>query len=393
MEEEDVKVTRMDTLIHGSDRGNFIIVKIETDEGIIGYGDASLENGTSSVVGALNDLQLAIVGENPLRIEKLWQDMYRAFQMIRGGVVYMTAISGIDQALWDIKGKALGVPVYELLGGALRERVPAFYYGLPQGASREETQEHALKMVAEGWRAFHGDPFGTANVSLAGDLPELARTMAYLETIREAVGDRVDLAIDCHGRFTPAGALRVARMLEPLHPVWFEEPIPPENTEALADVARSCAIPIASGERLYTRWGYRELFDRGAAAIIQPDVCHVGGITELRKVASMAEVYHIVVAPHMIYSPLALAATLQVDASMSNLIMQGVYGSMIPLQDDMFKQRVIEVRDGWFNVPTGPGLGVDIDEEKIAHHPYRPLTARSLGSPGLGGQWHRKMAP
>lgn len=388
-----MKITKVDTLIHGSDSGNFIIVKVETDEGLIGYGDASLQQGTDAVVGALQGIQLALIGENPFRIEKLWLDMYRVFQMVRGGVVYMTAISGIDQALWDIKGKALGVPVHELLGGTLRERVPAFRYGLPRGASREETKEQALALAEEGWRAFHGDPFSTANYALAGDLPDLSQTIAHLEAIREAVGNRIDLAIDCHGRFAPAGALRVARMLEPLQPIWFEEPVPPENTEALALVARSCAIPIASGERLYTRWGYRELFEKAAAAIIQPDVCHVGGISELRKVAAMAEVYHIVLAPHMIYSPLAFAATLQVDACIPNLIMQGVGTSTLMLQDEMFKQRVLEARDGWFNVPTGPGLGVEIDEEKIAHHPYRPLPSRPQGSHVPPEQWYRKTAP
>jgi galactonate dehydratase len=337
----------------GAEDWSFVIVCVDTDAGIVGYGDASLQNGAEAVVGALETLRPLLVGQDPRRIEQLWQDGYRAFQMVRGGVVYTTAISGIDQALWDIKGKALGVPVYELLGGAVRDRVPAFRYGLPLGASADETRDKALALAAEGWRAFHGDPFGTANHALAGDLPVLEESVQKLLSLREAVGGRVDIAIDCHGRFTPAAAVRVAGILEPVQPFWMEEPVPPENIEATAVVARSSSIPIACGERFYTRWGFRELFEKSAAGVIQPDVCHVGGISELRKVAAMAEVYYVGLAPHMIYSPVALAATLQVDACIPNLVMQGLGARCLRLQEAMLREPVIEHHEGWLNVPSG----------------------------------------
>ncbi|MBI2942124.1 MAG: galactonate dehydratase [Chloroflexi bacterium] len=386
-----MKIIDVRPLVFGSDLGNFVIVRIETDQGLVGYGEGSLHSGTEAVVGAIQGLKHALIGQDPRRIEQLWLDMYRLFQMMRGGVVYTSAMSGADQALWDIKGKALGVSVHELLGGALRDRVPAFRYGLPLGATLEETREKAAAAAAEGWRAFHGDPFGAANYALAGDLPEVSQMLARLAAIREGAGQGVDIAIDCHGRFTPAGALRIARLLEPLQPIWFEEPVPPENMDALARVAAACPVPVAAGERLFTRWDFRELFERGAAAVIQPDICNAGGISEVRKIAVMAEIYHISLAPHLIYSPLALAATLQVDACIPNLIMQGIAPAMLRLQEEMFKEPVLEVRDGWFTVPQGPGLGVEIDEEKIARHPARPIPS-TYRAP-VWEQWYRRSVP
>jgi galactonate dehydratase len=384
-----MRITGVRPLIVGAQEWSFVLVRVDTDAGVVGYGDASLQSGAETVVAALEILKPLLVGQDPRRIEQIWLDGYRALQMVRGGVVYTTAISGIDQALWDIKGKALGVPVHELLGGAVRDRVPVFRYGLPLGASAEETSDKALALAAEGWRAFHGDPFGSASYVLAGDLPVLTRTIQNLVDLRAAVGGQVDIAIDCHGRFTPASAIRVARMLEPVQPIWMEEPVPPENIEATAQVARASSIPIACGERLYTRWGFRELFEKAAASIIQPDVCHVGGISELRKLAAMAEVYYVGLAPHMIYSPLALAATLQIDACIPNLVMQGIGARCLDLQDAMFRERVIEQKDGWLNVPRAPGLGVEIDEEKIARHPHR---AQQVVGAALGEQWYQKTA-
>jgi galactonate dehydratase len=266
--------------------------------------------------------------------------------------------------------------------------VPAFRYGLPLGDSADEIRDKALALAAEGWRAFHGDPFASANYALAGDLPVLTETIEKLLYVREAVGGRVDIAIDCHGRFTPASAVRVAKMLEPVQPIWLEEPVPPENVEATAWVARSCSIPIACGERFYTRWGYRELFEKAAAGVIQPDVCHVGGISELRKVAAMAEVYYIGLAPHMIYSPLALAATLHVDACIPNLVMQGLGARCLALQDTLFREPVIEQRDGWLNVPQAPGLGVEVDEDKLARLAHGPRNG--VGETLKAEQWYRK---
>jgi galactonate dehydratase len=386
-----MKITRIRPMVvPNPDSWPFVIVCVDTDAGLVGYGDASLQNGAAAVVGALDTLRPLLIGQDPRRIEQIWQDGYRAFQMVRGGVVYMTAISGLDQALWDIKGKTLGVPVYQLLGGAVRDRVPAFRYGLPLGASAEETRDKSLALAAEGWRAFHGDPFASAGYALVGDLPMLHETIESLQHIRAAVGGRVDIAIDCHGRFTPASAVRVASMLEPVQPIWLEEPVPPENVEATAVVARSSSIPIACGERFYTRWAYRELFEKSAAAIIQPDVCHVGGISELRKVAAMAEVYYVGLAPHMIYSPLALAATLQVDACIPNLVMQGLGARCLGLQASLFREPVLEQRDGWLNVPQAPGLGVEIDEDKLARLAESPRNAapESLKAE----QWYRQMA-
>ncbi len=357
-----MKVTGIETHYAAAQGRPWILIKVMTDEGIYGWGEATLEGKERAVIAAVGELARYLEGKDASRIEQHWHEMYRGAFWV-GGPVLNTAISAVDHALWDIKGKALGVPVYELLGGKCRDRIRAYANGWSRGAqSPEEFAERALEVVAMGYTAIKWDPFKQAGLFIDTETANAA--VANVRAVREAVGPNVDLCIEVHGRLSPANAIRVGKRLEEFNPFFYEEPIPPENMDSLALVARAVNIPIATGERLFTKWGFKDLFERQAAAIIQPDICHAGGILELKKIAAMAETYYIGFAPHNPNGPICTAASIQVDAATPNFLIQEFVISDEPLRSQL-QQEPYKVVDGHFEIPNRPGLGVEINEEYL----------------------------
>ncbi|RJS93920.1 galactonate dehydratase [Candidatus Bathyarchaeota archaeon] len=350
-------------LIHVKPR--WLFLKVYTDEGIIGYGEPILEGKARTVATAVREFFEYLKGKDPRRIEYHWQAMYR-WSFYRGGPIIMSAISGIEQALWDILGKYLNQPVYQLLGGAVRDKIKI--YAHVGGNTREECAQNALKRIREGFRALKMAPFGAMRIV---DTPKKVKeAVEKVRAVREAVGEDVDLGIDCHGRLSPSMAILAAKALEPYSPMFLEEPCLPENVDTMVTIARSTSIPIATGERLFTRWGFREVLEKQAASIVQPDLCHAGGIMECRKIAAMAEVYYAAVAPHNPLGPIALAACLQLDACTPNFLIQ----EQTTLGEGYLK-RPFELKEGYIEVPTDPGLGIELDDKAIEEKRY-------------SGDWH-----
>jgi len=336
------------------------LVKITTDNGLVGWGETTLEGKPKSTVAAVEELSDYLIGKDPLRIEHHWQHIYRS-AFFRGGNVLMTALSGIDQALWDIVGKYYEVPVYQLLGGPVRDRIRVYaHWGISsltdEGKSSAKDRLEWLQKTG-GYTAFKSGPGGKWRAHEAPSVIDGFVERAYL--MREWVGLDVELAFDFHGKMTPALAIEICHELQGMRPMFVEEPVPQENVEALKLVSDHVTFPIATGERLLTRWGFREIFEKQAVAYIQPDISHVGGITELKKVANMGEVYYIHIMPHCAIGPVAFSASLHVDAAVPNFLIQEQVDS--GLGAGLFKENW-RVTDGHIDLPTKPGLGFEIDE-------------------------------
>ncbi|MEA2512612.1 MAG: galactonate dehydratase [Thermomicrobiales bacterium] len=368
----DLKLAVTDVIPHVlfGGRTNLIFVEVRTDAGITGVGEASLEGKTEAVVGAINDVKEYLIGQDPTRIEHHWQTIYR-HSFWRGGVVIGSAISGIEQALWDILGKALGVPVYELLGGRVRDRVRLYANG-PRGETPEEVAESCVRLVEAGWGALKLAPF-EAVTGVAGQ-PELKAARRQMQLIRDAVGPDVDVLIDCHGRLSPTSAVQMADALEEFDIFFFEEPVLPEDPAAMAHVAASISIPVATGERLFTKWGFRDILALGAADVLQPDLAHCGGIWEGRKIAAAAEVSYVGVAPHNPYSWLLTMASVQLDLATPNFLIQEFLVDHPPEVERLFAERFTWLPGGWVEPPTAPGLGVELDWEAVRAHEQLPYT-------------------
>lgn len=348
-----MKITRLETIFV---KPRWLFLKMHTDEGLVGLGEPIVEGRARTVAAAVKELESYLVGQDPRRIEHHWQVMYRG-TFYRGGPVLTSAISGIEQAMWDILGQSLGVPVYQLLGGACRDRVRVYAHcGV---ASPEEAPEAVGRLVAQGFTALKTGI--DAPVRSIDTKAFVDKQVERIQAIRAAAPDHVDLAVDFHGRVSPAMAIRLIDALEDCHLMFIEEPVLPENVDALARVAHMSKTPIATGERLFTRWGFREVLEKGAAAVLQPDVCHAGGIHEVRKIAAMAEVYYAAVAPHNPLGPISLAACLQVDACTPNFLCQ----EQVSLGEGYLQQPFV-VKDGYIDLPTAPGLGIRLDEEALA---------------------------
>jgi galactonate dehydratase len=357
-----MKITSMTTYLVPP---RWLFLKIETDEGIVGWGEPVLEGRAHTVATAVAELSDYLVGQDPRRIEDLWTVMYRA-GFYRGGGIMMSAIAGIDQALWDIKGKALGVPVHELLGGRVRDRIKV--YSWIGGDRPEDTAEGARDAVARGFTAVKMN--GPAELQYLDTRDKVDKVVANVQTVREAVGPNVGIGVDFHGRVHRPMTKVLLDALEPFHLMFVEEPVLSEHVDAVADVLRTSATPIALGERLFSRWDFKSVITSGVVDIIQPDLSHCGGITEVRKVASMAEAYDIAVAPHCPLGPIALAACLQVDAVAYNAVIQeqslGIhYNSSNDLLDYLADPSVFTYHDGMVDIPSGPGLGIEVNEEYV----------------------------
>jgi galactonate dehydratase len=354
---------------------DWVFVRVHTDEGITGTGEGTLEGRARTIVAAVEELKDYLVGEDPRRIEHLWQIMYR-HAFYRGGPVMNSAISGVEQALWDILGKSLGVPVHRLLGGAVRDKIRVYANG-PRGTTADEIAESALSLKERGYSAMKLVPFG-ATKPLDG-VATIRRAVEIMEAVRAAVGPDVDLMVDAHGRLSPAMAIQMGQAIKDVGIFFLEEPCLPENAATMQTVARECGIPVATGERLFTKWGFRDVLERQAAAVLQPDLAHCGGILEGRKIAAMAEVYYCGLAPHNPLSPVNMRASLHLDAVAPNFVIQEWVSDDPPWRDEILVNPVV-IKDGWAEVPTEPGLGTDLVDDVCRAHP-----ARSLHLPVL---WH-----
>lgn len=356
-----MKITRMETF---QVPPRWLLLRIETDEGHVGWGEPIVEGRASAVEAAVEELSDYLIGRDPLRIEEHWQTLTKG-GFYRGGPTLSSAVAGIDQALWDIAGKARSLPVYDLLGGPVREQVRI--YGWIRGDEPEELADAARLAIEDGLSAVKMN--GSAELTAIDTPAQTSEIVQRVESVRAAVGDDNDIALDFHGRFTPAMSRRVLPMLEHLLPLFVEEPIVPELSQDVGGIVRSTSIPIALGERLYSRWDFRNVLQAGIA-VAQPDLSHAGGISEVRRIAAAAETYGVSVAPHCPLGPIALAASLQIDVAIPNFLIQeqslGVqYHPGSDLLDYLVDTSVFALVDGHIMRPLGPGLGIDVDEALV----------------------------
>ncbi len=343
----------------------WLFLKIVTDEGIVGWGEPIVEGKARTVKTAVEELMDGLIGKDPLRIEDHWNRLYRS-GFYRGGPILMSALSGIDQALWDIKGKYYHAPVHQLMGGPCRDTIRVYTW--IGGDRPSDVGEAARKAVFSGFTAIKMN--GTEELQYIDSYTKIDEAVARVAAVREAVGDEVGVGIDFHGRVHKPMAKVLVKELEPYRPMFIEEPVLPENNEALKEVAKYTSIPIATGERMFSRWDFKSLLADGVVDIIQPDLSHAGGITETKKIAGMAEAFDIALAPHCPLGPIALASCLQVDATCHNAFIQeqslGIhYNKENDLLDYMADRTIFDYMDGYVKIPDGPGLGIEINEEYV----------------------------
>lgn len=347
--EGEIRITRLETFLL---QPRWLFLKVHTDARIVGLGEPILEGRARTCAEAVQEIAPYLIGKDPRRVVHHWQAIYR-HAFYRGGPILTSALSGIDMALWDIKGKALGVPIYELLGGPRRDRVRVYAHA--------STPEALLQRKAEGFTAFKA---GVRKRRPA----RIVETPAFVEeaaegfaALREAGGPDLDIDIDFHGAISPQTAKLLIKALEPYQPAFVEEPVQCQNVEVMAEIARGTHLPIATGERIFTKWGFREILEQGAANILQPDLCHAGGITEVRLIAGMAEAYYATIAPHNPLGPISLAAGIQLAAAIPNFLCQ----EQVSLGEGYLKTP-FRVENGFVPIPTGPGLGIELDEDQMA---------------------------
>lgn len=378
-----MKITKFETFIVPP---RWLFLKIETDEGIVGWGEPVVEGKAHTVQAAVDELMDYLVGQDPLRIEDHWQVMYRG-GFYRGGPILMSAIAGIDQALWDIKGKFYNAPIYQLLGGACRDSMRV--YSWIGGDRPSDVGQAALEKKEAGFTAIKMN--ATEELQFIDTYEKIDQVLERVAAIREAVGPYFGIGVDFHGRVHKPMAKVLAKELEPYRLMFIEEPVLPENNEALREIAQHTSTPIATGERMFSRWDFKKLLEDGVVDIIQPDLSHAGGITECKKIFAMAEAYDVAVAPHCPLGPIALASCLQVDATAYNAIIQeqslGIhYNQGNDLLDYVTDASVFAYKDGHVQIPQGPGLGITINEEyvrkmaEVGHRWRNPIWRHKDGS-------------
>lgn len=343
----------------------WLFLKIETDEGITGWGEPVIEGRAETVKTAVKELMGNLIGKDPAHIEDHWNMMYRS-GFYRGGPILMSAIAGIDQALWDIKGKYYNAPIHQLLGGACRDSIKV--YSWIGGDRPADVGIAAKEVVSSGFTAIKMN--GTEELQYVDSHEKIDQVLERVAAVREAVGPYVGIGIDFHGRVHKPMAKSLAKELEYYRPMFIEEPVLPENNEALREIANHTSIPIATGERMFSRWQFKPLLMDGYVDIIQPDLSHAGGITECKKIISMAEAFDVAVAPHCPLGPIALAACLQVDATSHNAFIQeqslGIhYNVGSDLLDYITDKDVFKYENGYAKIPQGPGLGIEINEDHV----------------------------
>jgi galactonate dehydratase len=362
-----MRITKLETFLV---KPRWLFLKIHTDEGLVGLGEPLLEGRALTCAQAVAEWEPYLIGKDPTCVMYHWQAMYK-HAFYRGGPILTSALSGIEQALWDLTGKAAGLPVYRLLGGPMRDRIKV--YAHVRADTPEAAAESARERVAEGFRALKTGIRAGRPARIIETPDFIDKAVERIAAIREAAGNDIDIAIDFHGAISPQTSMLLIKALEPYRPMFIEEPVQCQNVGVLADIARKTHLPIATGERLYTKWGFREVLERRAASVLQPDLSHAGGIFECRLIAGMAEAYYAAIAPHCPLGPVALAACIQLDATIPNFLCQ----ESVTLGKGYLKTPFV-VKDGYVDLPAAPGLGIELDEEamadKIGHDWRNPET-------------------
>lgn len=380
-----MKVSKVDCFLIGGGWRNFTFVKIQTDSGLVGWGEATLGWKESAVRELVLDFaRRYVVGQSPFDIEDLW---FRLYQIEHNtGPVMFSAMAGIEMALWDIAGKACGQPVYNLVGGKVRSRVKAYANGWYTSiGDLGELAEKASAVVARGYKALKFDPFGPGGREISH--ADLCRAVETVEAVRKAVGDEADILLEFHGRFSPIMALEAIRAMVPLHPTWCEEPIPAHNNESMAQVVASSPLRVATGEHIYSRFGFLDLLQRRAAHVIQPDITYSGGFLETKKIAALAETHYISVAPHNCDGPLKTIAGIHLAANIPNfLILETFQDFDVPWRDGL-TSKTPRVKDGYYEVPTAPGWGIEVNESVFSAHPEDPDAKLNM----FADDWERRM--
>jgi len=368
-----MKVTGISTHICHAYRTNWVFVQVHTDQGITGVGESTLEMRELAVEQAIKELERYLVGRDPHDIEAFWHDAYRDAYW-RGGAVLMSALAGVEMALWDIKGKDLGVPVYQLMGGKVRTTVPCYANAWFAGAKTpDEFAAKARAAVDAGFKGLKWDPFGKEYMNISPAAWKEA--FDCIGAVRDAVGEEVHLIIEGHGRFNVPTAVRIGQALADYRILWFEEPIPPDDKAGIAWVRKKIPVPVSGGERLYSRYEYTDYLRMECADYWQPDVSHAGGMMELRKIAAMAEAHYIPICPHNPSGPVANAATLQLAACIPNFYLLETMSNDVPYRADISNEEVV-FTNGEMAIPSKPGLGIEINPEEIRKYPYEPRNLR-----------------
>jgi galactonate dehydratase len=361
-----VKITKLETILI---KPRWIFLKIHTDAGVVGLGEPLLEGRALTIKTAIQEVEPYLIGKDPRQVVHHWQAIYR-HAFYRGGPILTSALSGIDQALWDIKGKLLNVPIYELLGGPTRDRVRVY--------GRAANAEDMKKRKAEGYTVIKTGVAKKNPANIVENPAFIRYASDNFASLREAGGPEMDIGIDFHGSISPQTAKVLIKELEQYQPMFIEEPCQAQNVDTMVEIAKGTHLPIATGERIFTKWGFREILEKGAASIIQPDLCHAGGITEGRLIAGMAEAYYVPIAPHNPMGPISLATGLQLAASIPNFLVQ----EQVTLGEGYLKEPFKLQKDGTVMIPTKPGLGIELDEDqlkdKIGHDWKNPETYNAL---------------
>ncbi len=365
-----MKITDVVTLVMGTSWRNLTFVKVETDEGLTGISEVRMNNRTDALVAYIDGAKRRhVIGTDPFNTEDLYQRMFRD-DYGRAGEIVATGISVIEIACWDIIGKALNQPVYRLLGGACRDKIKAYANGWYRvERTPEEFHDAAKKVLEKGYKALKFDPFGAGYYELSYE--EKLKSVSLVEAVRDAVGPDVEILVEMHGRFSPYTAIEIAAELEQFKPSWVEEPVPPDNIAALAKASDSINLPVATGERLHNKYEYRELINLQAADILQPDITQTGGFLETKKIAAMGDMCYMTVAPHNVGGPVSTAAALHFAACTTNFKIQEHFNDFSEAWVKEAATGCPEVIDGYFSLPDGPGLGMELNEDLIAQHPYR----------------------
>jgi galactonate dehydratase len=366
----NMKVTKVDVFLVAAKWRNFTLVKIETDSGIVGWGEGTLGWKETAVREMIKDFaRRYVIGHNPFDIEALWFKLYQV-EHNTGPVMY-SAMAGIETALWDIVGKACGQPVYNLVGGKVRDRVRVYANGWYNSMSDlGKLSERAQDVLGRGYKAMKFDPFGPGGREIGPS--ELRGACKAVESLRKVVGDDIEILLEFHGRFSPSMALEAIRAMVPYHPTWCEEPIPAHNDEAMTHIVAASPLRVATGEHTYSRYGFLSLLRQNGAHVIQPDLVYSGGFLETKKIAAMAEAYYVSVAPHNCDGPLRTIASIHLCANIPNfMILETFEDYDVPWRMQLVPDAP-RVKDGYYEVPTGPGWGLTVDESVIAAHPEDP---------------------
>ena len=384
-----MKITDVEVIKwHPGTGKNFIYIKLSTDAGITGWGEAySQSDRDTQIETHVDQLSRYLIDRDPFHIRHFMHVAHEDFATKRSAMDLHCALSGIEIAMWDIVGKALDQPIYNLIGGPVRPHIRVYANGWSGGSADEKAQAAAILVEERGFNALKFDPFpGPWREYVNRD--ELAEAASTVGKVREAVGPNVELLIEVHRRLAPMNAIRVAKEMEQYNPYWFEEPCPPDNIDAIREVKDNTTIPIVTGEAHYTRNGFREIFDKRAVDIINPDICNTGGILEITQIAAMAQPHYIAISPHGYNSTsIGLAAGVHASANMPNFL---IYEYFVNVEEvcRSFTSGYLEPHNSYIELPTAPGLGIEIDEEKLAQHPYKPFPPRAIRTVEDEREWH-----